>query len=75
VRSISVDWYLGPGPPAASLPLVALQRGITTVEINLDTTPLTSAVTFALPGPAGQVLPQLLQAAWPNHPIESKPHA
>lgn len=56
--------------PAASLPLVALQRGTTTVEINPDTTPLTSAVTFALPGPAGHVLPQLLQAAWPDQPME-----
>jgi len=61
--------------PAASLPLVARQRGTTTVEINPETTPLTSAVTFSLPGPAGQVLPELLQAAWPDQPVENNPNA
>jgi NAD-dependent deacetylase len=52
--------------PAASLPLEALQRGAVVVEINPEATPLTHAVTYALAGPAGQVLPALLAAAWPN---------
>ncbi len=52
--------------PAASLPLEALQRGAVVVEINPETTPLTHAVSHALTGPAGQVLPALLAAAWPN---------
>jgi NAD-dependent deacetylase len=47
--------------PAASLPYEALQRGVTVVEINPDVTPLTSNVTYVLPGPAGQILPELLK--------------
>lgn len=47
--------------PAASLPLVALERGTVTVEINPDTTPLTPHVTHALQGPAGQILPALVK--------------
>jgi hypothetical protein len=30
------------------------------VEINPDETPLTHSVIYALPGPAGQILPELL---------------
>ncbi len=48
--------------PAASLPLMALQNGIPTVEINPDSTPLTNRVTYSLPGPAGQILPALVEA-------------
>jgi NAD-dependent deacetylase len=47
--------------PAALLPLAALDRGITTVEINANSTMLTSRATFALHGPAGQVLPELVK--------------
>lgn len=46
--------------PAASLPVIAIQRGVTVVEINPDETPLTPNVTYALSGPAGQILPELL---------------
>lgn len=58
--------------PAASLPVAALERGAILVEINPGTTPLTSHATYALRGPAGQVLPQLLEALpeanlSPNH--------
>jgi NAD-dependent deacetylase len=48
--------------PAASLPWVALEHGIPTVEINPNSTPLTPAMTYVLPGPAGQVLPALVKA-------------
>jgi NAD-dependent deacetylase len=48
--------------PAASLPLVALEQGTVVVEINPDTTPLTSRATHVLRGPAGQVLPALVKA-------------
>jgi len=48
--------------PAASLPFAALQAGAVTVEINPSRTPLTPYVTYALPGPAGQILPSILQA-------------
>ena len=46
--------------PAASLPLVALQAAAAVVEINPDTTPLTWRATYVLSGPAGQILPALL---------------
>jgi NAD-dependent deacetylase len=46
--------------PAASLPYEALRRGVTVVEINPDETSLTHNVTYALPGPAGKILPELL---------------
>jgi len=47
--------------PAAGLPLLAQERGALLVEINPSPTPLTPYVDFALCGPAGQLLPQLLQ--------------
>ncbi|MBF8283477.1 MAG: NAD-dependent protein deacylase [Anaerolineales bacterium] len=51
--------------PAASLPFQAIQRGVVTVEINADATPLTPRVTHALCGSAGEVLPALLKALTP----------
>ncbi len=54
--------------PAASLPYMALERGAVVVEINPDETSLTADATCALRGPAGVVLPALLQAAWPTRP-------
>ena len=51
--------------PAASLPFEALQHGATVVEINPDPTPLTARAHHTLRGPAGEVLPALLRAAWP----------
>ncbi|MCP4427208.1 MAG: NAD-dependent deacylase [Chloroflexi bacterium] len=50
--------------PAASLPLEAVQRRITAVEINPQTTPITRYMDFALAGPSGSLLPAILQAAW-----------
>ena len=50
--------------PAASLPFEALQHGATVVEINPDQTRLTARAHHALHGPAGEVLPALIQAAW-----------
>jgi NAD-dependent deacetylase len=47
--------------PAASLPMIALEYGAVVVEINPDSTPLTRRVTYALQGPAGQILPLLLK--------------
>ena len=46
--------------PAASLPLRAVERGATLVEVNPQPTPLTRFADFALAGAAGVVLPALL---------------
>ena len=51
--------------PAASLPVVALQKGATVVEINPDVTNISILATFNLRGPSGEVLPELLKATWP----------
>jgi NAD-dependent deacetylase len=48
--------------PAAGLPSTALASGAAVVEINPQPTPFTPKATFALQGPAGVVLPKLLQA-------------
>jgi NAD-dependent deacetylase len=48
--------------PAASLPLVALEQGITTVEINPNPTPFTPKASFVLAGTSAQLLPVLVQA-------------
>ncbi len=45
--------------PAASLPLVASERGATLVEINLEPTPLTPYADFSLSGKAGEIMPRL----------------
>ena len=50
--------------PAASLAYAALRRGALVVEVNPAATPLTDHAVH-LRGPAGQVLPALVQAAWP----------
>ena len=50
--------------PAASLPLIAVQSGATLIEINPDETPLTPHASYSLRGPAGLILPELLQAVW-----------
>lgn len=47
--------------PAASLPMLALNRGAVVIEVNPDVTMITSRVTYSLRGPAGQVLPKLLE--------------
>jgi NAD-dependent deacetylase len=50
--------------PAASLPLMAKQNGAVIVEVNLEETPLTPLVDYFLLGKAGEVLPELVRAAW-----------
>ena len=50
--------------PAASLPLVALRRGARVALVNPEETPLLSETVDFLRGPAGTVLPMLLQETW-----------
>ena len=52
--------------PAASLIGETLRRGGLTVEVNPGETPHSSAVSFVLRGPAGEVLPALLEKTWPT---------
>ena len=52
--------------PAASLPLEAVQSGAVTVEINLQPTPISRYMDHVLSGPAGEVLPALVKAVWPE---------
>lgn len=51
--------------PAASLIYQAMRAGAVTVEINPRATEQTAQVTYALAGPSGELLPELVRAAWP----------
>lgn len=46
--------------PAASLPFMALQYGASVIEINLNTTPLSTSVKYVFRDPAGVILPFLV---------------
>lgn len=46
--------------PVAGLAALAKMRGATVVEVNVAETPLTPRVDYALRGPAGEILPELL---------------
>lgn len=52
--------------PAASLPLAAIQAGAVVVEINPEDTPLSAIAHHVLRGPAGDIVPALINAAWPD---------
>jgi NAD-dependent deacetylase len=45
--------------PARELPLIALKKRATVIEINRDPTPLTPLVTVSIRGKAAEILPQL----------------
>jgi NAD-dependent deacetylase len=48
--------------PAASLPGLARESGALVVEVNPNPTPITPTADYALRGPSGQLLPQLVDA-------------
>lgn len=48
--------------PAASLPLLGMERGTPLIEINPESTELSDAMHHRLRGPAGEMLPALMQA-------------
>ena len=50
--------------PAASLPLEAVRSGVVVVEVNPEETLLTRFASYALRGPAGKVLPALVETAY-----------
>lgn len=67
----SCDVFLSVGTsavvqPAASLPLEAQAHGALTVEVNPGETPLSRRLNLVLRGAAGQVLPVLVSAVWPD---------
>jgi NAD-dependent deacetylase len=47
--------------PAAFLVPLAKQSGATVVEINPEETPMSSSADYSLRGPAGEILPQLIE--------------
>ncbi|MEM7417375.1 MAG: NAD-dependent deacylase [Gemmatimonadota bacterium] len=49
--------------PAASVPDVTASMGGHVIEVNLTATPLTGSADVSLQGPAGEILPQLLDGA------------
>jgi NAD-dependent deacetylase len=46
--------------PAAALPRMALGHGAKVIEVNPEATELTGSATLALPGAAGEILPQVV---------------
>lgn len=52
--------------PAASLPFEAVDAGAMVVEVNPDSTPLSSWMSHTLRGTSGIILSALVAAAWPD---------
>jgi len=50
--------------PAASLALLAIERSVTTLQINPNVTELDAFVTEAIHGTSGEVLPRLVEEVW-----------
>ncbi|WP_409073136.1 SIR2 family NAD-dependent protein deacylase [Micromonospora chalcea] len=55
--------------PAAEIPLVAARLGAPVVQVNPVPTPLDAICAVNLRGPAGEVLPALVRAAWPDDAV------
>src|SRR5512146_2820704 len=70
-RSCEVFFSIGTSgvvQPAASLAYAAHNRGALVVEINAEPTPLTPKADYALHGKSGEILPELVEKAWPSSP-------
>lgn len=52
--------------PAASLPMVAFERGVRIIEINIGKTPISGYASFTLSGPSAKILPLLVKLCWPE---------
>ena len=50
--------------PVANLPKLAIERNITTIQVNLTETDLDTEVTFDLKGKAGEILSELYKMAF-----------
>jgi NAD-dependent SIR2 family protein deacetylase len=51
--------------PAAGLVPLARSAGAKIIEVNLEPTPVSDFVDYALSGPAGEILPKLIDRAAP----------
>ena len=47
-----------------ALAFAAKNKGAVVVEVNLESTPLIGKADFFLQGKSGEVLPELVKAAW-----------
>ena len=54
--------------PAAEFPQIAVRRGVPLIEIDPDPTALTAIATVILRGPAGELLPRLVDAVRARRP-------
>src|SRR5678816_4090723 len=66
-RSCDVFFSIGTSgvvQPAASLAHAARNRGATVIEINAEPTLLTPKVDYVFHGKSGEILPELVKAAW-----------
>jgi NAD-dependent deacetylase len=52
--------------PAAEIPQVTARLGGQVIQINPEPTPLDEVATVNLAGPAAEILPALVDAAWPG---------
>lgn len=50
--------------PAAALPYTAIEKGVLTIEINPEETPLTAQIGYHFHGLSGEILPDLVSAVW-----------
>jgi NAD-dependent deacetylase len=50
--------------PAAEIPAIAARHGATVIQVNPEETALDAVCALNLRGPAGHVLPQIVEAAW-----------
>ena len=50
--------------PAASLPVIAQNKGAVVIEINPTKTPLTQTATISIQGRSGEILPILVKQVW-----------
>jgi len=57
--------------PAAEIPQVTARLGGRVIQINPEPTPLDQVATVNLTGPAAEILPALVAAAWPGRPSSS----
>ncbi|MBN2304690.1 MAG: NAD-dependent deacylase [Anaerolineae bacterium] len=48
--------------PAANLPFVAARRNATIIEVNPELSQITAIARYYLPGPSGEIMPQVLAA-------------